>query len=738
MTSPEPTLIAEVEILEVTRNAHALAVLKDFSIDLPVSPTSDTGYLIEVAGWAVGTSAEVVAVDVRCDGATVSEASMHVPRPDVPAALPHLAAGSTAGFYAVVALPGLPLDFRLEVSAQLSDGRAVSLGHIIGHRSRGLPAPPRTEMNPLLVTSLGRTGTSWLLHVLGQHPAIVRHHQWGYELNAVGFFEKGFRSAVTRPHGADQPAAFASWQDGSWWGLEHPFGSPPLAAWFRGDHVQRAAAHAREQLLAFYRAVASAQGLSAPRYFAEKTRPVAAGFPLELFAEAREIILVRDFRDMVCSILEVNRRRGFKAFDAVHAATDAELPGVLQAGVELILATTRTRPGSLVVRYEDLVEQPERILARVLAYLDLADDPARITAMLTAAITPTASMAEHRTTDTAQLSVGRWRTELEPAVLAACESAFGEALTFFGYAEPRVPAVAATSRAPMTPAPITAQLASNSAGGERGAAATASLEFVTSADGRLPAVLAHTDVRVDETISPDEAMSHGDVAGYLAVGESALKAIRLALLAARAPLPAHVLDFGCGHGRVMRWLRAAFPDARLTGADIRSDGVDFCARTFAATGVYSSLTPGAELFGERYDLIWVGSLFTHLDQPRWWEFLDLLHELLAPGGVLVMTTHGELVAERMRRGAHYGYPESAVHSALDDYDHAGFGFMPADDALGSYGFSVSRPAWVVAAVLRHADLRIVSCTEAQWANHQDVLAVMRRPVDPNAASRPYT
>jgi len=78
------------------------------------------------------------------------------------------------------------------------------------------------------------------------------------------------------------------------------------------------------------------------------------------------------------------------------------------------------------------------------------------------------------------------------------------------------------------------------------------VEHRRAAYDRLPAVLAHTEIAVDETLSSDDAMADDDLGAYFAVGESALKAIRLALLVARAPTPAHVLDFACGHGRVTR------------------------------------------------------------------------------------------------------------------------------------------------------------------------------------------
>ena len=102
-----------------------------------------------------------------------------------------------------------------------------------------------------------------------------------------------------------------------------------------------------------------------------------------------------------------------------------------------------------------------------------------------------------------------------------------------------------------------------------------------------------------------------------------------------------------------------------------------------------------------------------------------------------MTVHGELVAERMRQGAHYGYPEPAVAQALSDYDADGFAFLVAEGEV-DYGFSVSKPSWVLDRVLRFADLRLASYTECLWANHQDVLALVRRPVVPDSADSPYT
>ena len=94
----------------------------------------------------------------------------------------------------------------------------------------------------------------------------------------------------------------------------------------------------------------------------------------------------------------------------------------------------------------------------------------------------------------------------------------------------------------------------------------------------------------------------------------------------------------CGHGRVLRTLRAAYPQAEIVACDIDTDGVDFCAKTFDAIPVYSKENPEEIDLRRKFDLIWVGSLFTHIRDERWPEFLSFFSRVLAPGCVLIFTT----------------------------------------------------------------------------------------------------
>jgi SAM-dependent methyltransferase len=155
----------------------------------------------------------------------------------------------------------------------------------------------------------------------------------------------------------------------------------------------------------------------------------------------------------------------------------------------------------------------------------------------------------------------------------------------------------------------------------------------------LITVLGPAAARVDLTIAPGDRM-YGKLRGqYLLAGTSALVLIRTAMAeAGMREDPEVILDLPCGHGRVMRVLRAAFPGSTLIACDIDRDGVDFCAETFGAVPVYSDTDPARVRIEQQVDLIWVGSLFTHIDPAGWDGFLDLFAGVLRPGGVLVLST----------------------------------------------------------------------------------------------------
>jgi SAM-dependent methyltransferase len=231
---------------------------------------------------------------------------------------------------------------------------------------------------------------------------------------------------------------------------------------------------------------------------------------------------------------------------------------------------------------------------------------------------------------------------------------------------------------------------------------------------------------MDLTIAPEDGMFLRDhppehaLAHYLECGRTALRCIQAALAAAGKTDVRRVLDLPCGHGRILRVLRAAFPKATLTACDIDRGGVDFCARQFGAEPVYSVEDPRQIPIRGPFDLIWCGSLLTHLDATRWPGFLSLFRSLLSPDGICIATTHGIGADEYIRSGmSTYGL--DAPKKLLRRYEKSGFAFQ-AYQRGGRYGVSMSSAAWVCGQLRTIPETRLVLFTEKGWHNHQDVLA----------------
>jgi hypothetical protein len=206
-----------------------------------------------------------------------------------------------------------------------------------------------------------------------------------------------------------------------------------VVEWLGGDAVEAIAATCVERIDATYDRIVATTDTGDAALFAEKATLRAAGILRELYPDSKELFLVRDFRDMMSSILAFNAKRGAQGFGRASARSDADYVASLGGwATSLVGAWERRRGGAHLVRYEDLATDPERTLAGVHEYLGVDAGPAGGLVALLAEEMP--ELRNHRTSDGPTASVGRWREDLPPDLAAACEDAFGKALAAFGYA----------------------------------------------------------------------------------------------------------------------------------------------------------------------------------------------------------------------------------------------------------------------------------------------------------------
>jgi Sulfotransferase family len=143
---------------------------------------------------------------------------------------------------------------------------------------------------------------------------------------------------------------------------------------------------------------------------------------------------VRDFRDMVSSILAFNRRRGVQGFGEGAADDPLDYVGRLGGWAEgLVRSFERRRGRAHALRYEDLVRDRRATLERLLEYLEVDASEPVVSGMVDALRAEMPELAEHATAQDADASIGRWRTDLDEDLKRACERSFGLALETFGY-----------------------------------------------------------------------------------------------------------------------------------------------------------------------------------------------------------------------------------------------------------------------------------------------------------------
>lgn len=98
-----------------------------------------------------------------------------------------------------------------------------------------------------------------------------------------------------------------------------------------------------------------------------------------------------------------------------------------------------------------------------------------------------------------------------------------------------------------------------------------------------------------------------------------------------------LLEYGCGIGRNIPFLRVAFPDATIAGSDISEAGLEIARKE----------NPGVEFFVERvgtdvanpYEVIFIAGVFHHIPLKERAAVMETLFERLAPGGTIVIFEH---------------------------------------------------------------------------------------------------
>jgi 2-polyprenyl-3-methyl-5-hydroxy-6-metoxy-1,4-benzoquinol methylase len=230
----------------------------------------------------------------------------------------------------------------------------------------------------------------------------------------------------------------------------------------------------------------------------------------------------------------------------------------------------------------------------------------------------------------------------------------------------------------------------------------------------VPKVIHERDGMFNAEINKAQAERH-----YFWVGSSALRAMRTCLAAATIDENSvlNILDYACGYGRVLRWIKAHFRSAHILGVDADSKAAQ---ATMTITNVETAsldTSLSKPLSNEKFDLIWVGSLFTHLPEEESHRVLQYLAAHLR--GVLVVSTYSPR-NDRKLQGRLTKLKLSIQESAqvLREYDTTGYAYRDYHERKG-YGLSFINPVKFID-MAKTAQLKTVFFRDQYWAKRQDI------------------
>lgn len=180
-----------------------------------------------------------------------------------------------------------------------------------------------------------------------------------------------------------------------------------------------------------------------------------------------------------------------------------------------------------------------------------------------------------------------------------------------------------------------------------------------------------------------------------------------------------VLEFASGYGRVTRHAHHMLPTTRWICCDIHLEAVEYARSQLKLEAIHSSTRPEAwDVGGQCFDVVFALSFFSHMPHVTFGDWLERLLDAVAPGGLLIFTTHGEVSESNMRAGG-----------MAARFDESGFFWHPASDqrdlALDDYGTSAVTLTYVHRALQHQPRARLIRYQQAWWWGHQDLYVVRR-------------
>ena len=257
--------VPSVHRLAVTSTGPGRRKLLEASIDTPRDGGMSDAWAVRVRGHLLSETGPVPEIAAVVPGSVLATATTGLPTPEVAARHPDVPGAEACGFTLLVDTLGLPQRFEFRLRAALPDGSRVKVAAIGGER-RALTTAYAPRLQPLLVTSLGRMGTTLLMRMLSAHPGVVAYDRPPYEARGGKYWLHVLKTLAAPTDASKRVGAPMEFHLEPLAAGGNPFYSaafaawPEVEAWSGSTYVTDLAAFCQRSIDGWYLATAAAQG----------------------------------------------------------------------------------------------------------------------------------------------------------------------------------------------------------------------------------------------------------------------------------------------------------------------------------------------------------------------------------------------------------------------------------------------------------------------------------------------
>lgn len=178
-----------------------------------------------------------------------------------------------------------PLDaaksFTLGLAVGTSDRSQTQVGHIRGTRTR-LFRPAHAHFHPVFIGALGRSGSTWAMHLCAQHPELAVYRPFAFDARVATYWADVLRVLGAPRSSAKQLVPEGMPREGWWAALDASAADEDriLETIVREEvthqHLADLAAFAVRRIDSVYRQVAGQTNKPSARRFVEKIDPIGS------------------------------------------------------------------------------------------------------------------------------------------------------------------------------------------------------------------------------------------------------------------------------------------------------------------------------------------------------------------------------------------------------------------------------------------------------------------------------